>query len=103
MDEPHEETQDGADADHAAQILHHAGRRALGSRRRLRRFATLAWSAFVGAVAMMLLWLFLEPEWHETPLSFARLALTFAMCLVLAAIPALMMMSLQSQDDADTP
>lgn len=92
---------DDDSADDADHILQQAARRGLGPRPRLRYFAALAWCSFLGAVAMMAVWLFLEPEWHDAPLSFQRLAVTFALCLGLAALPAWMMMLLCAPNERE--
>lgn len=94
-DRPEEDPQE------AAAILQRAARRGLGPRPRLRRLAALLWSAFLGAVLMLLTWLFLEPEWHEAPLSFDRLAITFALCMALAAVPAFLMLLLSAPGNGD--
>lgn len=61
----------------------------LGRSPKLRQVATVGWSTFLGASLALTVWLLLPADWFETPLSMARLASTFGICLVLAFVPAL--------------
>ena len=62
--------------------------RGLDTRPRLRLFATLVWSAFLGG-SFGLLGLLLMPEgWLDPPVPFTHLALTFAFLFVLAFVAA---------------
>ena len=61
----------------------------LGRSPKLRQVATVGWSTFLGASLALTVWLMLPADWLEAPLSMARLASTFGICLVLALVPAL--------------
>lgn len=80
MSEPHEEH-------HAEHIVHHAERRALGSRPRLRLLAVVVWSAFLGACALLLAWLAFTTD-ATGPLSLGRLTRIFLTLWALALVPA---------------
>ncbi|TDU31650.1 hypothetical protein DFR24_1026 [Panacagrimonas perspica] len=60
----------------------------LGRSPTLRQVATVGWSTFLGASLALLVWLMLPADWLEPPMSMARLAAAFGICLVLALVPA---------------
>lgn len=76
-----------ADELHARHIVHHAARRAFGSRPLLRVLAVTTWSAFIGACVSLMAWLALTPE-AVGPLSLGRLTLIFMLLWALALVPA---------------
>lgn len=71
----------------AAEILRAARQRALGSRPAWRLLAITAWSAFLGAVALMAAYLLAIPDDGES-FGLDRLAEVFVVLWALAAIPA---------------
>ncbi len=73
----------------AAAIVATALRRGLGERPRLRRTSAVAWSAFLGACAMMAAGMLLPEDWLTTPVGFERLAFAFLVSWLLSLIPAI--------------
>lgn len=72
----------------ASEVVQAAGRRGLGRRPVLRRWAALAWSAFLGAVLSLSVLLLMPEGWLDAPVDFRRLSLLFAGLWLLAAVPA---------------
>ncbi|SEP65507.1 hypothetical protein SAMN04488038_10194 [Solimonas aquatica] len=85
MTEPGQEelSEPGADL-----IVGEAARRGLGSRPGLRRLAAISWSAFLGASCMLPVWLLVGDDCLHTPIAFSRVGGAFAICFLLALIPA---------------
>jgi hypothetical protein len=75
--------------EHSAEhIVRHAGRRALGSRQRLRLVAIVLWSGFLGAVCLLIAWLALGRYLVDEPLTLDRTSAAFFIAWALALVPA---------------
>lgn len=74
----------------AEQIVGDAARRGLGGRPRLRLFAAVLWSGFLGACLALAAWLAMPAEWiASSAITFQRLTAVFLIAWALACVPAL--------------
>ena len=77
------------DVHSAEEILRHAAARSLARRPRLRFFAVVLWSSFLGAVMILAAWLLSPHDLAFEPITFARLAGVFVAAWLLSLIPAI--------------